>query len=479
MIENIFLDEIERAVTGVSGDEAAYRPAVQRQVDRHVADMTAAFERECPHVVLALIPGDIAERCRMRDDLVPGWQITRDQLRGGGVPKARAERHAGAVWHRIDAAHGLASTTMTPDDQGAPDAIIRLPSTHVAGRTTEMQHVTDHLGMRGVTPAGDAIARETETLAAIAHFHHELGHVVADAMYERPREPTRRSNWIDEAIADIFAIMATAKRVGRWRAALADMVDLRSEFAVLHGDVEHWTVPALRRTAEMLERDTAFLAHADLRKIAEIARRIAMETAPPEGVLDALDARRARDAVCAPSSHAATPKLEAWRDAMLAAYRQTRTTRVETERAFDPNRWTARAKAWNPSDRHDLLALGHADREISNLAWLGLCVPLGPGDAADAAGFLAQMILGMSDRDTSWLRPVLTAIETAADAADTLAAFVTDAGGALRELDDAAGETSDLLLAARRNVDRIVQAVETPAEMPGSTCMETRGAAAA
>jgi len=473
------LSQIERAVTGVSDDAAAYRPAVQRHVDGHVADMTAAFEREFPHVVLALIPGDIAERCRMRDDPVPGWQITRDQLRSGGVPKARAERNAGAVWNRINAAYGLASTTMAPDDQGPPDAIIRLPSTHVAGRTTEMQHVTDHLALCGVTPAGDAIARETETVGAIAHFHHELGHVVADAMYARPCEPTRRSNWIDEAIADVFAIMATAKRVGRWRAALADAVDMRSEFGVLHGDVEHWTVPALRRTAEMLEGDTAFLAHADLRKIADIARRIAMESAPPEGVLDALDARRAHDAMCAPSSHAGVPKREAWRDAMLHAYRRTRVTRVETERAFDPSRWIARAKAWNPRDRHDLLALGHAEREISNLARLGLYLPLSPVDAADAAGFLAQMILSMSDRDTSWLRPVLTAIETAADTADTLSTFVMDAGGALRELDDAAGETSDLLLAARRNLHRVVQSVETPAEMPGSTCMETRVAAAA
>jgi len=474
------LSQIEQAVTGIASEEASYRPPFEQDVERCVRAMAEAFKTEFPDVVLVCLTGDFVERARMQGDTWHVFTATRDRLAEAGVPMRRAITSAAAVWQGIGRSdkHGLVNMGVSPADGGPRHAVIRLPSTHVSDRLDEMHTVTDRLARCGAEPAGDAVSRADETVAAIVRIHHELGHVVRGAMVG-PVPSNRRALWWDETFADVFAILATAQRYARWRDALADLVDFRSERVLLHADVEHWTVPALRQIGAELARDDGVLHGASLADLGQIAWRIADERAPRPGVLDLV-----RASICAGTprhglDRVAVLKSDRWLEAICAAYRQTRTERVDVREAFEPRRWIARAKALNGSNRHDLLEIGHAEREIAAIAEVSRVHWLSPADVADSAGFLGQMIVALGDPEIiPRVRRLVTTIYTAADMAQSAEAFYNSAGEALDELDEMAANASPLLTQARRNVHDIVEAAAPCRHASASTVAQDRAAAA-
>jgi hypothetical protein len=238
-------------------------------------------------------------------------------------------------------------------------------------------------------------------------------------------------------------------------------------------------VPALRQIGAELARDDGVLHGASLAELGQIARRIADEHAPRPGVLDLV-----RAWICASTpgpelNRVAVLGSHGWLEAICAAYRRTRTERVDVREAFEPWRWIARAKARNPSDRHDLLAIGHAEREIAAIAEVSRVHALSPVDVADSAGFLGQMIVALGDPEIiPRVRRLVTTICTAADTANSAEAFFSSAGEALNELDEMAAHASPLLIQARRNFHDIIEAAAPRCHASASTAAQDRGAAA-
>jgi len=455
------INEIERNLTGVAPSDDQ-RPPVQASVDHHVAAMTRAFENAFPDVALVFISGDTAERAHMAGRVPDATQATSAQLHRKSVPKVRADNAAATIWkHAGDhAAHGMAATGVRPTDGGPPHAILRLPSTHVSHELYEMQMVTDYLAMHGVTPAGEVRYRQDETLSAVSCSYHEFAHVIADTMFQR-REQTANVNWRDEAFADAFAVLASAQSFSRWRDTLADIVDLRNQRAALHGDVRHWTVPALGQAAYMLENDDGALARADLIDLAGAARRVAEDSAPAPGVIERIEGGADSASSADGDVSAVDRQHEALLESIASNYRNTRNRLVAPNASFDSSRWIVQAKALNPEHRHDLLIFGHADREISNIARQAVTTPMAPPDMADAAGFLGQMLIAAGDQSTATrTRELAQRLYESADSAETTAAFFKAERGTLEELDGLAAETGVLLSRARHNVRHVAHTMD-------------------